>query len=744
MAEGHNNIRQEENKSRALDKPREYPLSPSSYYAYPEEEIHLRDYLQVILRRKWIVLTFFIAVVTTVTIGTFMMKPQYKSTVAIKIDKENANILMFKDVYAVERPEEDYYQTQYKILKSRNLAKRVIRQMKLDSNPEFVGKKAEVKTASFLKQESFLKEDGVDSSLVDSFIDRITVSPQQKSRLVNVSFVSYDADLAAKVTDSIARSFIELNIESKFEATQQARDWLEKQLESMKAKVEQSEEKLNEYAAKNEIIFLNQENKNNDSENIVTRRLSELSTQLTAATSDRISKEALYNEIRSGDPESSSLVMGNSLILSLKKDLAVFESEYNQNLKIYKPDYPKMVKLQELIDQLHKKLAGETKKIVSSIRKDYEAAQKRETYLSSAVEKQKQAALDLNNRSVQYQILKRENDTNKELYNGLLQRLKETGISASLTSSNIQVLDRAEVPQRPFKPKKTLNLLLSLIVGLFGGVGLAFFAEYLDNTIKTPEDVEKRIFMPSLGIVPLYNTKESALPVELISHSDTKSQLTEAYTSLRTFLLFSTAGKPPKVMMVTSARREEGKTTTSINTAISLTKSDAKVVIVDADMRRPRLHKTFKISNTSGLSSFLSGNVEFGNGLIKSTDIPGLDVLTSGPLPPNPAELLSSYRLRDLIDGLYPLYNFIIFDTPPILGLADAAITSTHTDGVIMVVKSGSTPKEAAQQAKRILESVNAKVLGVVLNAINESSLKYGYYSYYQYYSQNYGTNEDK
>ena len=220
--------------------------------------------------------------------------------------------------------------------------------------------------------------------------------------------------------------------------------------------------------------------------------------------------------------------------------------------------------------------------------------------------------------------------------------------------------------------------------------------------------------------------------------------MSEAYTSIRTFLLFSTAGKPPKVMMVTSARREEGKTTTSINTAISLTKSDSRVLLVDADMRRPRMHKTFKVSNTSGLSSFLSGNEEFSASLIKHTNIPGLDVMTSGPLPPNPAELLSSYRLRDLIEGLYPFYEFIIFDTPPIIGLADAAITSTQTDGVIMVVRSGETPKEAAQQAKKILESVNAKVLGVVLNGINESNLKYGNYSYYQYYYQNDASTDDK
>ena len=514
MAEEQNNI--QENKNTALEKAREYPLAPGAYYGYQEEEVNLRDYLQVILRRKWLVITFFIAVVTTVTLGTFMMKPQYKSIVSIKIDKENPNILTFKDVYAVERPEEDYYQTQYKILKSRNLARRVIRQMKLDVNPEFAGQKPGIaQVSSFLKKEPFSKEDGIDSSLVDSFLGRIEVLPQQKSRLVNVSFSSYDPQLSAKVTDAIAKSFIDLNIESKFEATQQAREWLEKQLELMKAKVEQAEEKLNQYASKNEILFLEtsvDKEGRSGSENIMTTKLSELSTAMTAATSDRIQREALYSELSSGDPESSSLVMGNPLILSLKKDYTGLESEYNQNLKTYKPDYPKMVKLKELIVQIKKRIDAETKKIVSSTRKDYESAMKRENYLKTAFDKQKQAALDLNERSVQYQILKREADTNKELYSGLLQRLKETGISASLTASNIQVLDRAEVPNSPFKPKKALNILLSIIVGLFGGVGLAFFAEYIDNTVKTPEDVEKKILMPSLGLVPLYKNPDNKTP----------------------------------------------------------------------------------------------------------------------------------------------------------------------------------------------------------------------------------------
>lgn len=742
---------QEENQDRALDKPRDYPLASTPYYGYQQEEdAHLKDYLHILLRRKWIVITVFLAVITTVTIATFMTRPLYKATVTLKIDQENQNMMMFKDALAIQMPEQDYYETQFRILKSKNLAIRVIRKMRLDSNPEFSGRAkvaatAQPKTVSFLKQNTSAKDDEIDPSIVGAFIGRLEVNPQPKSRLVNVSFISYEPALAQKVANTTAQSYIELNMESKYASTQQGREWLEQQLDIMKAKVEQGEEKLNQYAAQNQIIFLSQDDKSSNM-NITTQKLTEISTELTTATADRIHQEALYREIYSGDPESSSYLMNNKLIQDLKKDAAGFEAEYNQNLKTYKPDYPKMVKQKALVDQYKNKIASETKRIMQSVKKDYEAAVKREEYLQKAFEKQKQEALDLNSRSVQYQILKRETDTNKELYNGLLQKLKESGISASLPTNNIVVLDTAEMPRSPFKPQRARNIILSMILGLFGGIGLAFFTEYLDSTIKTPEDIEKKIFMPSLGIVPVHTdtTDSKNMPVEYISYSDSRSVLSEAYASIRTYLLFSSAGKPPKVMMVTSAQREEGKTTTAINTAISLTKSNAKAILIDADMRKPRIHKVFKVSNTVGLSSFLSGNCEFDSKMIKATKVTGLDILTSGPIPPNPAELLSSYRLRDLIKGLYPLYDFMIFDTPPMLGLADAAIASTQTDGVILVVKSGHTPKEAAQQAKKILEGVDAKILGVVLNGISHSNMKYGNYSYYQYYYQNYSSDDKK
>jgi capsular exopolysaccharide synthesis family protein len=729
--------------SASIQKIDEFPVS-SSVNTTPEEtekEIDLRDYLHIILRRKWTLITFFIVVVTTVLIGTFLTTPIYRSTSTIKIDRENPQVLKFEDIYKVERAEDDYYQTQYKILKSRNLAKRVIRFLKLGETPEFAGndklshKVASVPLDNGSRQNMY---EDINKRFVDSFLGNVTITPEQRSRLVKVSFDSEDPELSAKVANEIAKSYIQFSIESRFEATQQASDWLKEQLEDMKAKVERSEEALNKYAADNRIIFLTEgettEAKNIQGQNLVTKKLAELSTDLVQATSDRISKEALYQEAQRGEGGLLSVVQGNPLIQILKKEYASKEAEYYQLSKKFKPEYPKLQRLKEEMDKTGARIDTETRKIVSSIKKDYETAQRRENSLRSTLEKYQKEALDLNDKMVQYQILKREADTNRELYNGLLQRLKETGVSASLTTSNIQVLDWAEVPQSPYKPRKKLNLLLAIITGLFGGIGLAFFVEYLDNTIKTPEDLEKTISLPSLGIIPNLGKEGDRSRISMITFEDKKSPLSEAFRSIGTYIQFSSPIRPPKTMLVTSPRKAEGKTSTVVNLAITLAYSWGKGIVVDADMRNPQLHKIFSLDNSNGLSSFLTGHLEFGNGLIQKTDIPNLDVITSGIIPPNPSELLSSQKMKDLLFELIPLYSFIIFDSPPLLGLSDSLILSTVTDGAILVVRSDSTPKEAALQARKSLQGVNARILGVVLNDIKQSNLKYGSYSYYYSY----------
>jgi succinoglycan biosynthesis transport protein ExoP len=739
--EENNNIE----KLKALDKHRQYPVTSSQPpYVFPpdEEEIHLRDYVYILLRRKWIVITFVLVIVTTVTIITFFKKPVYKSTITIKIEKEKPNFVVSEGIVGVDLSEENYFQTQCKVLKSRNLAKRVIRSLGLDTNPEFVPEPKSKETRSgdsTLLADSRPSDEEIDSKLIDAFIKGVNVNPVQRSSLVNVSFSSTSPELAAKVANAIGGSFIDLNIESRFEATHKAREWLQGQIDVMKAKLEQAEERLNEYASEEGIIFLAENEKGVENENIITKRLSELSTYLTEASADRMSKEALYNTVRSGDSDSNPVVMGNSLIMELKKNLVSLESEYNQKLKTYKPEYPKMVKLKEQIDQIKMKMDSEIKKIITGVKKDYDAALKRENYLRSELETQKKEALNLKDRSVQYQILKREVDTNRELYNGLLQKLKETGVSETLKASSIQVIDRAEVPKSPYKPDKRMNIFLSIIVGLSGGIGLVFFVEYLDNTIKTPEDLEKRVSLPTLGLIPSYPSNEENLPVEYVAHLDSRSPISEAYTTLRTFLLLSTGGRPPRIIAITSPAREEGKTTTAINTGISFARSGAKVLIIDADMRRPRLHRVFGIDNSSGLSTYLSGIEELGDNLIKETDVQNLYIINSGPIPPNPAELLISHRLKELLNSLY-LYNFIIFDTPPVIGVPDSLILSPLTDGVMIITKSGKTTREAILETRKMLEAVGTKILGIVLNSIDQSAMRYShYYNYYRSYYRSYG-----
>jgi capsular exopolysaccharide synthesis family protein len=731
----------------SLQKVDEYPVAfPANYSFEQEKEIHLREYLRIVMRRKWIVITFFLITVTTVVLGTFMTKPVYKSSASLKIEKESPNVVNIKDVNDVGRADDSYYQTQYKILKSRNLAKRVIRAMKLDQNPAFIGYVPTQKAVpSAAETTRSTMDDDISPSAIDRLLSGLSVEPELKSRLVRISFDSQNPELAAAVPNAVAKTYIDFNIESKFDATLQARDWLEKQIQDMKAKVERAEEALNRYVAQNGIIFLadsgSGDTKEAKGQSMVTRRLSELSTQIVQATSDRVTKEVLFKEAQRENGEAIAAVQNNPLLQGLKKDYAAIESEYAQLSKVYKPDYPKMVRLREQSNQLKMRIDSETKKALEGLRVDYEAAVRRENYLSSTMEKYKTEVTGQNEKMVQYQILKREAETNRELYNSLLQRLKEVGISASLTASNIQILDRAEVPRGPYKPNKRRNLMIALFVGLMGGIGLAFFAEYLDNTVKTADDVEKEVALPSLGLVPELGKPNGKNKRPIITYEDKKSPLSEAYRSIGTYIQFSSAGRPPKTILVTSAKQGEGKTTTVVNIAVTLVHTYGRGVIIDSDMRRPQIHKVFDVDNSRGLSSYLTGHMEIEEGLIQKTKVENLDVIAAGIIPPNPSELLSSYRFKDLISGLLPMYSFVVIDSPPVLGLSDSLLLSTLIDGVILVTRAGSTPKDAAIQARKLLQGVNAKILGVVLNGITEADLKYGSYSYY--YSNYYGDEYD-
>ncbi len=725
------------------DYPNAIPVPFADPFDQPEGERHLRDYVHVLFRRKWTFFTFFLVVVTTVLLRTFLTTPIYRATVTLKIDDDRPAIMLFDRSSSFYAPpsSEDYLQTMYKILQSRNLARRVINE--LVENKQFASSSA--------VPAGLVRRDGdIDSGVVGNFLSKVTVSPVPNTRLVMVGFDSTDPAVAATTANVIARACTELNMETKSNATDWVRNLLENQLQEMKAKVERSDEALNKYVAQNNLVFATDDRSvepegfgaRSTSSSVPIDRIESLTNQLTQATADRVSKELLLKEAQQGNDEVLlSAIASTPFVESLRKEYLARQAEYAKLSLVYKPDYPKMIKLKDEMKQLKSQLSVEVKTAIATLKKDHDLALKRENFFRAAVDDRKKQALNMSDKMVQYAILKRDADTNKELYNGILQRLKETGVNANLARSNVQVLDKADVPSVPYKPDRKRDMLLALFIGFFGGLGLAFFTDYLDNTVKTPDDVEKTILLPALGLVPAFPKTPDNGARPIISPLDKKSSsLLESYRAIGTYIQFASPERPPKVMLTTSAKRSEGKTTTSVNLATVLAGSQGRGIIIDGDLRKPTIHKVFELDNSNGLTAFLTGHTDFDNGLIQETKIPQLDVITAGIIPPNPSQLLESSRMRELINALVPIYSFIIIDAPPVLGLSDTLILSTMTEGVILVVRAGDTPKDSVIQAKKLLKNVNSNILGVVLNGVRESDLKYGsysyYYSYYYYYEE--------
>jgi len=732
-----------------------YQLPQPGYSYLPpqeEKEVNLRDYWKVIRKRQWIIIAFFLIVVITTAIGTFTMKPIYRGTSTIQINKENPQIVDFKEIFAVNTMDLDYYQTQYKILESRSLAKRVIQNLKLTEHPEFLSKpetpfqkwKSNIlnpiyglftspnKASDSDKKSS---ESEKETGLINQFLKKLNIEPIRNSRLVKVHFDSNYSELSAQVPNTLAAAYIQQNLEIRFIATQQAKEWLTGQLEDLKAKVERADEALQAFGSKHDIISLEEK------ENVTIQRLTELNEALTKAESERMAKEALYKQTKDRNFDSLPSILENRLIMDLKQAYIQVEAHYMKLSETFKPEYPEMVRLKSQMQTIQKRIDGEINKIVTGIKNAYESSLQKESLLREAFEKQKVKAQEMKEKAIQYNILKREADTNRELYKGLLQRMKEAGISAGIMASNIQVIDQAELPTIPYKPNKQLNLLLAAVVGLFLGVGLAFFFEYLDNTVKTSEDVEQLIRLPSFGMVPEISYERrrrlesgTSYPVELVTFGHPKSMLSEAYRNIRTSILLSFSEKPPKKIAISSPNPAEGKTTTVINTAIALSQTGAKVLIIDTDFRRPRIHQIFNNEeNGIGLSNFLSGHGEL-ESIIKKTEIPNLYYIPSGPIPPNPSELIGSNLFKSMMESLGERFDHLVLDSPPVLGFADAIILSTAVDGIILVVLSGKTPRDTLQRAKEILYQVNAKILGVVINRVDIQRSEYGYYYYRHHY----------
>ena len=723
---------------------------PGLYPPLPAQDSVLREYLRVLIKRKLVVLSCLVLIFLVVLIATLRTTPIYEAAGTIAINKLDPGLINFKDSAAAS----DYYDptdldTEVKILRSDLLALQVIKQLNLDKRAEFGGS-GEMPSANSLA----LKTNQLDSNsarisgLLGAFHGSLRVTLQPNTRVIEIRYASPNKELAAAVVNTLVSTYIEQNFKTKYESTMQASDWLSRQLVDLQMKVETSQEKLVRYQKEHSILGIDEK------QNIITQKLDELNKELTASESDRMRKESLYRLTQSGNadaiasatasPEGNDASNPSGLLEKLRAEKADLKLQIADLETQFGPAYPKLAHLNNQLKEVDVQIQAELRKLGTHIRNQYLAAMQRENMLQAAMNKQKQEANQLNESAIEYSLLRRDVESNRTLYEGLLEKLKEAGVTAGLRSNNIKVVDVARIPTGPSEPNVPRNLSFALLLGLTTGVGLAFLLENLDNTVRTPEQAQAVSALPALGIIPLGSKRSaennnrrlavasSKEAVELVTQSRPQSQMAESYRALRTSLLLSSLGSPPKVVLITSAMPQEGKTTTSINTAVVLAQKGVKVLLVDADLRRPSIHKALGMGPRSGLSNILTGSADPQLTISRSPLIPSLYVLPAGTPPPNPAELLASANMRELVEALSREYDHIVIDTPPTLSVTDAVVLSICADAVVLVIRSGKTTKQALRRSRELLLRVNARIAGVLLNAVDLNSPDYYYYYEYQ------------
>jgi succinoglycan biosynthesis transport protein ExoP len=727
-----------------------------------DESLTLTDLLRIVLKHKWTLLTVILLACAVAAVRTFLSTPIYRSTVILQIDRAAQRVVSFNNDVDREQPSEEpnSLTTQVELLKSRSLAERVIDELRLDQSlpvaatgaadaaPPRTGERPAGEADASSKGDYFERivrgyrklmnpstrntEVLGREAVMRSFLDALTIEPVRNSRLIKLHVENTSPELAARIANSTVQAYIAMGLERKMEASSYAKTFLEDQIKQIKAKLEESERKLNRFAQDKQILTLDEKT------SVVNQTYTDYASALSKAEQDRIKVEALYNEIKK-NPDNVAMVGENKTVQSYKEQKAKLEIEYQQNLRIYKPDFPKMLQIKAQIAEVDAQITKEISSIAATVQAQYQAAQQQESLLRDKLGQTRKQVLSTQDSSIDLNLLKREVDTNRQLYDGLLQRIKQLGVSGGVVTNNISVVDPAEASLFPYKPNLSRNLLIGLAAGLFLGLCIVFVLEFIDDSIKFPDEVERTLGLPLMGIIPRVTRKRGEnKSVALDVHSDPRSTLAEAYRSVRTALQFSTPEGAPKRLVVTSTTRNEGKSTTALALAINFAQMGQRVLLIDGDMRNPSVHKLLEIPNEYGLSNLLSSDSR-GEKMIMRTAVPNLSVLTAGPVPPNPVDLLMGPKLLLLLNVAATLgIEYVIVDAPPLLGIADSIVLGNQLQNILFVVQASRTRKSHIKNALRRLRLAGLMPRGVVLTQTLRGSLPQDYESYYGY-----GPNED-
>jgi capsular exopolysaccharide synthesis family protein len=694
----------------------------------------LRQYLRIAMRWRYVILGSVVAFVLAGLIVTLLMTPKYTAQTTIEISREASKITDFQGVdREASVADQEFYQTQYGLLRSRLLSERVAAQLKLvddksffdmfgvsDSNPAF-----QLVNGRYPASGRAVRQRKAGEVLVKN----LAIVPTRLSRLVDIRFTSPDPTFSARVVNAWAENFIQTNLERKVQATSYGRNLLQRQLAQLKERLDSSQRQLVAYASAERIINLPAQTagdgRTTSERSIVADDLAALNSALSQATADRIQAEARYQQ--AGRAGASTEALRNQAINNLRQRRAELAAEYQRLMVQFEPGYPAAQAIQSQITQLDRSIAREEGRVSGSLQADYREAREREQALQTKVDQLKDSYLDLRRRSIQYNIYQQEVDTNRALYDGLLQRFKEIGVAGGVGVNNISVVDPADVPQKPSSPRLLVNLAVALLAGLGVGALAAFALEQIDEAIADPGEVERRLGLPLLGSVPKL---ESGTPKEALL--DRKSELIDAYLAVQTNLAFTTEHGVPRSFAVTSTRPAEGKSTTALALATTLARAQRRVILVDGDMRSPSVHHLGGVGHDHGLSNFLSGQDDIAPLIFRMDDL-GLTAMSAGPIPPNAAELLTGNRLSILIDRLLEEYDHVLIDSPPVMGLADAPLIASRVEGVIYAVESHGIRSSMVRTALGRLTSANARVLGGVLTKFEAKKAHFGYGYEYGY-----------